>query len=395
MGGPLEGTRVLDFSWVLAGPFTTMILADLGAEVIKVEMPGTGDFTRQYAPYFGDVSHYFLSINRSKESVTLNLKHERGREIARALAGQVDVLVENFVPGTMERFGLGYEDLQQANPRLIYASCSGFGQTGPYVDRPAFDIIVQAMAGTMSITGEPGGRPVRAGFSAADLGGAFFTTIGILAALNERERSGIGQRIDVSMFDCQVAMLENAFTRYLASGEVPQRLGSRHSVIAPFQAYPARDGEFVVAAGNERQWASFCRALGLKHLQEDDRFTTVARRVQNVEALEQEIIARTTTLTIAECLDALSAADVPCAPVQTIDEVVEDPQLAAREMFVEVEHPRVGPLKVVGSPIKMSRTRVTKARPCPDLGEHTADVLGRLLGLGPRELADLHRDGAI
>lgn len=395
MGAPLAGLRVLDFTWVLAGPYATMVLADLGAEVIKIEMPGSGDFTRRYAPFFGDVSHYFLSINRGKKSVTLNLKSERGVAIARELARESDILVENFVPGTMEKLGLGYDVMKELNPRLIYASCSGFGQTGPYVQRPAFDIIVQALAGTMSITGQSDGPPARVGFSVGDLGGSLFTAVGVLAALHERERSGLGQLIDVGLLDCQVALLENVFTRYFASGVVPQREGTRHPVIAPFQAYPTRDGEFVVAAGNERQWAAFCRALGLDHLVEQDRFASVARRAENVAELEREVTAVTRQLTTDECLARLEAADVPCSPVHTVDQVVQDPQLAARGMFTLIEHPRAGSLKVVGTPVKMSRSVPAVGGPCPDLGEHTQEVLAQLLGLSNDEIGDLRRQGAI
>jgi CoA:oxalate CoA-transferase len=394
-GTPLDGLLVLDFTWVLAGPFATMILADLGADVIKVEAPGVGDFSRRYAPFVADVSHYFQSINRNKRSLVLNLKHERGRALARQLASKADILVENFVPGTMARWGLAYEDVRPLNPRLIYASCSGFGQTGPYAQRPAFDIIVQALAGTMSITGEPGRPPVRVGFSAADLGGALFTTIGILAALQERERSGLGQQVDVSMLDAQVALLENAFTRYFTTGQVPGPLGTRHSVIVPFQGYPSRDGQFVVAAGNQPQWLAFCQALRLGHLAEDPRFATPAQRAANVLDLEREVSARTVELTTAACLAALSAADVPCAPVQTIDEVVEDPQLAERGMFVETQHKRAGRLRAAGSPVKMSRSRLAAPRVCPDLGEHSAAVLAEVLGITGDEVELLRREGVI
>ena len=395
MSGPLEGVRVLDFTWALAGPYATALLADLGAEVVKVEMPGVGDFTRRNAPFVGDVSHYFLSVNRGKKSITLNLKHERGREIARALARKSDVLVENFVPGTLDRLGLGYAEMSALNPRLVYASCSGFGQTGPYAQRPAYDIIIQALAGTMSITGERGRPPVRVGFSVGDLGGALFTTIGILAALAERERSGLGQCVDVSLLDAQVALLENAFSRFFATGKVPERLGSRHPVVAPFQVYPSCDGQFVVAAGNERQWPAFCRALGLERLLADARFATASQRAANADDLEREVSAVTATLATAECLAALAEAEVPCAPLQTIAQAAADPHLAAREMFVTLDHPRCGPLKVVGTPLKMSRTPPAVARPSPDLGEHTEEVLATLLGLTAADVEYLRREGAV
>jgi CoA:oxalate CoA-transferase len=277
----------------------------------------------------------------------------------------------------------------------VYASCSGFGQDGPYVDRPAYDVIVQAMAGTMSITGEAGRGPVRVGTSIGDIGAALFTVIGILGALRERDTSGEGQRLDISMYDCQVALLENAVTRYFSSGEIPTRLGSRHSVITPFQAFPTKDGSFVAGAGNEKQWQSFCRALGLKQMLEDERFVDNNARAKNVIEMERQISEVTTTLATAECLELLAAADVPCAPVQTVDQVVRDPQLAFREMFIEVQHPRVGPIKMVGSPIKLSRSKPAKSRPSPDLGEHTAEVLGEVLGYTATDVEALRQEKVI
>jgi len=396
MVGPLSGTRVLDFTWVLAGPYATMVLADLGAEVIKVEPPNGGDFSRHFGPYFdGDVSHYFLSINRGKKSITVNLKTKRGNEIIRDLVKQADVLVENFVPGTMARLGLAYEQLREINPRLIYASASGFGHSGPYMDRPAYDVIVQAMAGTMSLTGEPGRPSVRVGYSIGDMGASLFTVIGVLAALNERERSGLGQHVDIAMLDSQVALLENAVTRYFCSGKVPAKIGSRHPSIAPFQAYRSKDGEFVLGAANDRQWQAVCSALGLRHLLEDERFLSNDLRVTHADEMEAEIEAVTTRMTTDECLARLMEAQVPCGPVQTIDKVVQDPQLAAREMFVEVEHPRAGRLKVTGSPLKLSRTPGRVERASPDLGEHTAEVLGELLGYSPAEVEALREQGIV
>lgn len=397
MGGPLEGVRVLDFTWALAGPYATMILADLGAEVIKVEIPGSGDMSRKWPPYYGstDVSHYFFSINRGKKGLTLNLKSERGKEIARRLIAQADILVENMVPGTMAKLGLGYEDVKDLNPRLIYASCSGFGHDGPYRDRPAFDIIVQAMAGTMSVTGEKGRPPVRVGFSIGDIAGGMYTAVGVLAALVERERSGLGQYLDISLMDSQVAMLEGAFARYFASGQVPTRNGSRHPILAPFQAYPTSDGEFVVGVGNDRQWDAFCRALGLTHLLEEEKYRTVGDRMEHVDELEEEIAARTRTMTTAECLAALSAACVPNAPVQTIAQAANDPQVNHREMLVDVEHKRAGKVRIVGTPIKMSRSQPRVRRPAPDLGEHSAAVLSELLGMDEQEIAQLREQGVI
>lgn len=388
--GPLEGIRVLDLTRVLAGPFASMLLGDLGAEVIKVEIPGSGDDARGFGPFLGQDSAYFLSLNRNKLGVTLDLKKERGRELFLELARCSDVVLENFRPGTMERLGVGYAALRQVNPRLVYAACSGFGRTGPYAARPAYDVIVQGMGGIMSITGPPGGPPTRVGASIGDITAALFTTIGILAALHERQSSGEGQLVDVAMFDCQVAILENAIARYQVTGEVPVPLGNRHPSITPFTSLPTADGQVIIAVGNDHLWGRFCEAIGREDLVADGRFTTNAARTENWDALEPVLQAVFATRTTGAWLKVLEAATIPCGPVNTVDRLFADPQLAARGMLVASDG-----LTVAGCPVKLSRTPARVGRPAPALGAHTGEVLARLLGLAPGEIEELRADRVI
>ncbi|MCC7162129.1 MAG: CoA transferase [Anaerolineae bacterium] len=375
MSYPLEGLRVLDFSWFLAGPYATMILADLGADVVKVEAPERGDPSRTAGPFANGVSGYFLSVNRNKRSIVLDLKSEAGRARAAKLAGRADVVVENFVPGTMKRWGLDYATLAETNSRLIYASCTGFGQTGPRALESAFDLVIQALAGTMSITGEAGAAPVRVGNSIGDLGGALYLTIGILAALQARHRTGRGQALDLSMMDAQVALLENAFMRYFVTGETPARLGSRHPLIVPFQAFPTSDGYVVVTAGTEAQWGRLCEALGASELKEDARFLTNTARRQNIPALETELSARFKTRTTDEWLEILRDHEIPCAPIQTIAQAASDPQIAAREMIVNVEDAQAGTQRIVNTPLRFSEMQSGVRTSAPQLGEHTDEIL--------------------
>ncbi|MFQ5914387.1 MAG: CaiB/BaiF CoA transferase family protein [Nitrospinota bacterium] len=391
----LAGIRVLDFSRVLVGPYCTMILADLGAEVIKVELPGRGDFARQNAPMVQGQSSYFLSINRGKKGLTLDLKRPEGRAIAQRLADKCDVLVENFRPGVMERLGLGPETLRQKNPRLIYASVTGFGQSGPYAQRPAYDMIVQAMGGLVSITGMPGGPPVRAGYSIGDLGASVFSAVGILAALFERERSGLGQRLDVSMLDAQVALCENAIARYFATGVTPGPLGSRHPISAPFQVFSTRDGHIVLAIVQDEEWSRFCRELNLEDLARDERFHTKEGRSQNHSALEPKLIELFRSRTTAEWLEVLTAIEIPCGPVLAIDQVVSDPQVRHREMIVERPQAGLGPHPFVNSPIRLDRTPAGIERGAPALGEHTEEVLRELLGMKEDEIKGLRESGVL
>ena len=393
--GLLAGTRVLDFTRVLAGPYATLVLADLGAEVIKVELPGSGDESRGFGPFVGGASAYFMSVNRGKQSVTVDLRQPAGAELAARLAESCDILVENFRPGTMAGFGLGYEALHRRAPRLVYASISGFGQSGPYAQRPAYDVIIQAMSGIASITGPPGGPPVRVGSSVADLGAALYSVVGILAALARARDTGQGQHLDVAMLDCQVALLENALARYGASGQVPEPLGSRHPSITPFQFFEAADGHIVVAAGNDGLWAQLCGALGCPELTADARFDSNARRTDNHAELEPLLARAFARDTVAAWCRRLGEAGVPCGPVQDIGEVAADPQVLSRGMLETVRQPGVGDLTMAAMPLRFSGVDRQPARPAPDLGQHTDQVLGQVLGLSGHELDQLRRDNVI
>jgi len=395
MAGPLEKVRVLDMTWALAGPYCSMLLADLGAEVIKVENPEGGDPSRKNFPFVKEISSYFLSVNRGKKSVTINLQHPRGKEILLSLAKKSDVLVENFRPGVMDRLGLGYAAMREVNPKIIYAACSGFGRTSPYAHRPAYDVIVQGMGGTLSITGEEGGPPVRVGFSIGDIGGGVFTALGILSALHERERSGQGQMVDVAMLDCQMAFLENAFTRFFATGEVPKRIGTRHPVQTPFQALPTKDGYIVVAVARQDWWEKFCQVINRLDLISDERFKTNPVRTKNHKDLEEILSAITRTRNTAEWVADMEKADIACGPVNTVPQVADDPHTLAREMITQVEHTQAGMLRVVNSPIKLSRTPVKLERASPVLGEHTEEIFMNLLGLSQADITQLREEKAI
>lgn len=393
MDSLLEGIRVLDFTRVLAGPYASMILADLGAEVIKIELPGSGDEARGFGPFQNGESAYFTSVNRGKKSVTIDLHREEGQQLACNLASHCDVLLENFRPGSMSRFNLGYQELHARHPRLVYASVSGFGQTGPYAQRPAYDVIIQAMGGLASITGAPGGEPVRVGSSIGDLSAALFSVIGILAALTRAQKSGVGQQVDVSMLDCQVALLENAISRYYVTGEVPGPLGSRHPSITPFQFFRAADGYVVVAAGNDTLWRKLCESVGAPELTHDARFASNALRTENQAVLEPLLEAAFSRRAVAEWEEVLGEAGVPCGPIRTVQGVVEDPQVRAREMIVELVHPTAGAQALPNSPLKFSDSPVELREPAPLLGQHTSDVLGRLLELSVEEQAALAAAG--
>ena len=397
MAGPLEGIRVLDLSWVLSGPFATMVLSDLGAEVIKVERPEVGDIARGNGPIVKGLSTYFLSLNRGKKSIVLNLASEEGKNIFLRLVEKVDILVENFVPGTMKKLGLDYEVVKQRNPKIIYAAISGFGQNGPYATKPAFDVIVQAMGGIMSITGEPGGPPIRPGVSLGNIAAGLFLCIAILAALQERHVSGRGQMIDISMLDCQVAIQENAFVRYLNTGEIPRALGTRHPVFTPFQVFPTKNGYMAVATmgGVKDQWPLFCATIGRLDLIDDERFATGWLRTQNYEILEPILTEAMKTKTTQQWLEEFEQVEIPCGPVNTINQAAADPQVVTREMLVEVHHPKAGSFKVTNTPIKLSRTLCKLERACPDLGEHTEEVLTELLGMTQEQLDKLRSLHAI
>ena len=395
MAGPLEGIRVLDLTRILAGPYATMILRDLGAEVIKIEQPETGDEARDFGPFKNDFSLYFMSVNRGKKSVTLNLKSPRGKELFLELVKGSDILVENFRPGTMEKLGLDYESLKKHHPSLLYAACSGFGQTGPYAMRGAYDMIIQGMGGIISITGEPDRPPVRVGTSIGDITSALFTTIGILSALRHRDQTGEGQLIDVGMLDCQVAILENAMVRYFSTGDIPRPLGRRHPAITPFEVFESADGYVVIAIGNNELWRKFCEHVGRPELIDDERFHTNALRTENHEPLFPilaDIMCRRTTDAWVEALETIG---VPCGPVNTVDKVANDPQVLARDMIAEVEHDTTGTVQIPGIPIKLSETPGQIDAPAPNLGEHTSEVLTDLLKLTAEEVNQLKQDGVL
>ena len=395
MAGPLKGIRVLDLTRILAGPYATMILRDLGAEVIKIEQPGVGDEARDFGPFKNDFSLYFMSVNRGKKSVTLNLKAPRGKELLLELVKGSDILVENFRPGTMEKLGLGYESLKAHHPSLLYAACSGFGQTGPYAMRGAYDMIIQGMGGIISITGEPDRPPVRVGTSIGDITSALFTAIGILSALRHRDQTGEGQLIDVGMLDCQVAILENAMVRYFSTGDIPRPLGRRHPAITPFEVFESADGYVVIAIGNNELWRKFCEHANHPELIDNERFHTNALRTENHESLFPilaEIMCHRTTDAWVEALEEIG---VPCGPVNTVDKVANDPQVLARDMIAEVEHEVTGTVQIPGIPIKLSETPGQIDAPAPNLGEHTSEVLTGLLGVGVEEVNQLKQDGVV
>jgi CoA:oxalate CoA-transferase len=397
MSGPLDGIRVLDLTWVLAGPFASMVLSDLGADVIKVERPPYGDAARTTGPIVNGESCYFFSINRGKKSVCLDLKAERGKELFLRLVDLSDVVMENFTPGTMDKLGLGHDVLQKRNPRLIYAATSGFGQTGPDRLRPALDIVVQGMGGVMSITGEPDGPPLRPGLSLGDIAAGLYTAIGVLAALHERERSSHGQLIDIAMLDCQIAILENAFIRYFATGELPKPIGSRHPLATPFQAFPTSDGWIVLALswGVENQWELLCATIDRVDLIDDPRFDTPALRTEHHAELEPILNEAMRQKTTGEWLREFDAIGLPCGPLNNIAQAAEHPQVVARRMLVEVEHPRIGRLKLPDTPVKLSRTPGGIEGPSPALGQDTYEVLSSLLGLSAAELDELAAAGVI
>lgn len=376
----LEGIRVLDLSRVLAGPYCTMMLADFGADIIKIEPPVVGDDSRAFGPFVGKESAYFMSLNRNKRSIELNFKNQAEVDVFKEMVKKADVVVENYRPGTMEKFGLGYEDLKKINPRIIYAACSGFGHSGPYRDKPAYDIIVQAMGGMMSITGPENGEPTRIGASVGDIMAGMFTAYGVMLGLFHRERTGEGQKIDVGMLDCQVAVLENAIARYVTSGSVPKPLGNRHPSITPFSSFTAKDGHIIVGAGNDRLWEKLCNILGCSDLIKDPRFDNNANRTNNAKELGSILNGIFINKTIAEWLEQLEAAGLPCAPINTVDKIVNDPHIAARNMIVEVEHPVAGKLKMPGVPVKLSETPGSVHSPAPLLGQHTAEIMKEMLG---------------
>ena len=394
--GPLAGVKVLDLTRVLAGPYCTMFLGDLGAEVVKIEQPEVGDDTRAWGPPFvGGESAYFLCINRNKKSVALDLKSNQAVGLLRRLAEGADVLVENFRPGTMERLGLGERELRAVNPRLIYASLSGFGADGPMKDWPGYDLIVQAWGGLMSVTGMPDGEPTKVGVAIVDIVAGLMLGKAILAALFARERTGVGQKLETSLLEAEVACLINAGSNYLVGGVVPGRWGNAHPSIVPYQSFKSRDGYLVIGVASEGIWRRLCQAIGMPGLADDPRFARNPQRVEHrgelIDILTEIFLQRDTAAWVTLLIDA----GVPCAPVQTIDQVFLAPQVIAREMVVEVSHPTAGTLRMAGLPVKFSGTPASIRLAPPLLGQHTAEVLRSWLRLDDSAIDDLKSKGVI
>ncbi|MCX7971363.1 MAG: CoA transferase [Negativicutes bacterium] len=374
--------------------YCTMILADYGADVIKVEMPRVGDDARQYGPFVGGESVYFAAINRGKRSITVNMKKPEGKEIVQRLLVGADVLVQNFRPGTMEKYGLGYADVKEFNPRLIYVSGSGYGQTGPWSRKAAYDMAIQGLGGFMSLTGEPDGDPTKSGPSIMDLLTGILMAQGTLTALYARERTGRGQLVDVAMLDSSLSILENALTRYALTKKVPTRVGNRHPSITPFGAFRAKDDLFILAVGNDKLWQAFCDLVKRPDWAEDERFATNHARTINEKILKEMLEELFASRTVAEWVEMIDAIGIPCAPVNSMDKVLEHPQIKARDMVVTLKHPVIGDLPVAGLPVKLSDTPGAVEKPAPLLGEHTGEIL-RSLGYSQAEIDRLQEGSVI
>jgi glutaryl-CoA transferase len=396
MPGPLQGVTVVDLSRILAGPYCTMMLGDMGAEIIKIEQPGSGDDTRTWGPpWASGESAYYLAINRNKRSLTLNLKSARARELLLRLVARADVVIDNFKVGGLDQLGLGWETLHAANPRLVHCSISGYGPDGPYAERPGYDFIAQAMGGLMSVTGEPDGPPLKLGVAAADLTTGMFACIAILAALHHRDETGEGQHLDVSLLESIVAWLANIGSSYLVAGVEGRRFGNAHPNVVPYRLFEASDKWFVVACGNDRQFAALSRIVQRPELAKDERFTTNAGRVTNRELLEPLLVSIFTSQPAQFWIDRLLAAGVPAGPVNSVSEVFEDPQVLARQMLIELEHPTIGRLKQTGFPFKFSATPAEARLAPPLLGQHTDELLDELFGLSAEEVAALRAAGTV
>lgn len=407
MSGPLAGIRVLDLSRVMAGPWCTQILADLGAEVIKIERPGLGDDTRHWGPPWlkddqgnlTEQSAYYLSANRGKHSVTVDISNPEGQALIRELAAESDVLVENFKTGGLDNKGLGYADLVKVNPGLVYCSVTGFGQTGPMAGDAGYDYLIQAQSGLMSITGaadgQPGAGPQRVGMAVADLTTGMNAVIAILSAIHHRSKTGEGQHIDMALLDVQVSWLANQALNYFCSGDVPERTGEYHPNLTPYQPFPTRDGQVIIAVGNDGQFQRLCNALGCPELAEDPRFATNPQRVLHREEIVGKICERTRTRSSREWMDRLVSVHVPCGPIQNIAEVFEDPQVQARNMKIELCHPQLGTVPGIANPIKFSKTPQSYSKAPPMLGEDTDAVLARLLDKSAEDIASLRASGVL
>jgi crotonobetainyl-CoA:carnitine CoA-transferase CaiB-like acyl-CoA transferase len=396
--GPLRGLRVFDLTRVLAGPTCVQMLADLGADVIKIERPGTGDDTRGFAPPFmpgTTESAYFVGTNRNKRSVTLDIAHPEGQAIAMRLIAQSDILVENFKVGTLSRYGLGYPELHARFPRLIYCSITGFGQTGPYASRPGYDSLIQAMGGVMSLTGEPDGLPQKVGVPVGDLFAGLYGCIGVLAALRHRDATGQGQQIDIGMLDAHLAWLANQGMNYLATGENPQRLGNQHPNIVPYQVFPTADGYIVLSIGNDPTFKRFCNAFALTHLLEDVRFATNTARVEHRQLVTDRLTPVMRRQTTGWWVARLEALKIGCGPINRLSDVFVDPHVVARGMVREMGHGSGATVKVIANPVHLSETPPDYRIPPPQLGEHTDEVLRDRLAISPDALAELRAKGVI
>jgi crotonobetainyl-CoA:carnitine CoA-transferase CaiB-like acyl-CoA transferase len=394
-GGPLAGLRVIDLTRVLAGPLATQFLGDLGAEILKVEPPGTGDETRGFAPFIGGESHYFVGLNRGKQSLVLDLRQPEGAEILRGLVATADVVIENFRPGVMDRLGLGAADLMELNPRLIYCAVSGFGLTGPLRDQPSFDIVTQALTGVLSVNGERGQPPVKMGLPIGDMSGGVFGAIAILSALHERTATGRGRLIDVSLYDGTMSLLGYFAQLAALSGRDPEPMGSAHPSVVPYGSFPASDGAIIIACLADRFWPKLCKALGCSELGADPGLATMAMRRERRGEIEPRLAAITATRSVAEWQRLLEEHDVPHAPVLGVTAALAHPHAAARGMVETVEHPAAGPLQLLGRPIKFPGESQAPLEPPPMLGQHTAEVLRRELGLSDERIAELRRLGVI
>lgn len=393
---PLDGITVVDLTRVLSGPYCTMMLADMGARVIKIEQPGKGDDTRAWGPPFQNgESSYFLSINRNKESVTLNLKHPDGRRLLNQLIDAADVLCENFRPGTLDRMGLGFDEVKRRCPRLIYCSVSGFGHTGPRQLEPGYDAVIQGEGGLMSITGPSDGPAYRLGIAITDIVSGMFAAFGVAMALLARHRTGRGQFVDVGMFDSAAALLTYQAGSYFATGNAPQRIGNQHPSIVPYETLETADGELVVAAGNDQLWQRFCGVIGLESLVDDPRFATNEDRVRARDELRSILVERLRTRDADFWIEQLRTNGVPCGGVRDLEQVFDDPQLFERAMVVALEHPVAGAIKALGVPVKLTETPGSVRTAPPTLGQHTDEVLAGDLGLKTTEIARLRKDGAI
>ena len=373
--GPLSGLLVLDLTRVLVGPYCTMVLSDLGARVIKVEAPEVGDDSRSFGPFIDDQSAYFMSLNRGKESIALNLKNENDKVIFEKILSKADILVENFKPGTLERWGFGYKDISKKYPKLIYASASGFGQTGPFKSLPAYDMVVQGMGGLMSVTGHPNSEPTRVGTSIGDITAGLFTSIAINAALYDRNKTGKGMHIDISMLDCQIAILENAIARYLSKGEIPGPLGSRHPSIAPFEAFKTKDSYIIIAAGNDKLFENMCKVLKI-NIYENEKFKTNGNRSKNIDELKKILELKLKDKSTIDWCRIFQENKIPCGPINNIKDAVESPQIKQRNMIVSAKHNKIGTFKMAGNPIKMSPYKDPEVRgEIPDLDQHRKKIL--------------------